>query len=643
MVKSDISRRTEIILLAAILILAGVLRMGWPGLTEFKTDEAHMMTLALDMIEGKSLALYGMGNSVGLPNFPMSVWLYALPLALWKHVYSATLFTGLINTLTVLGCWWLARRYWGTRAALAAALVYAASPWAVLYSRKIWAQNLLPPLVIGWAITAALAFIERRSRFILPHILLLAVAVQVHLSAIALAAATAILLLLFWRRVNWKLVLLGAGIASLTALPFALHLLQTGFDLNAALDTTRQFESGTDLTPFRYTGLLSLGREIHSLAGPESFGDYLATVPDISVMQWLWGALIVAGLGRMGWRAWRERGDRTAEAGLLVIVWLLAPPLFFTRHSTPVFPHYFITTYPAQYIAAGAAFGLLAQRLRWAGGLIMAASVAAQVWIWAALLAFVSTQATPGAAGTPLAMQLQAADLARTMMAEKSAAEILIAGTGESPDLDGFAAVYDMLLRAVPHRFVNANRSTLFPPRPAVVLIDGAFQASVERYRSQATVTHNVPLREGEGSLWVLGLPGAAPPAPDVPLQPAPLLANGVTLTGYDAPAIQDDGTAIWHIHWLAGPAAVTDYHFFNHLLDADGQRVSQADAAAFSARQWRAGDAIISRFILPWPSGRAGPFTMRTGMYAYPSLENVPVLDVAGNPQAGALEMKLP
>ena len=43
--------RAELLSLSAILILAGVLRMGWPGLTEYKFDEAQMMSLALDMIE----------------------------------------------------------------------------------------------------------------------------------------------------------------------------------------------------------------------------------------------------------------------------------------------------------------------------------------------------------------------------------------------------------------------------------------------------------------------------------------------------------------------------------------------------------------------------------------------------------------
>ena len=84
------------------------------------------------------------------------------------------------------------------------------------------------------------------------------------------------------------------------------------------------------------------------------------------------------------------------------------------------------------------------------------------------------------------------------------------------------------------------------------------------------------------------------------------------------------------------------DYHIFNHLLDAAGARVTQADGAAFAARQWRAGDGVVSRFVLPVPADVAPPLTMRVGMYRFPSLESVPVLDEAANPAGDFVEIPL-
>src|SRR5574341_390888 len=134
--------KLEWTLVSVVLLLAGLLRLGWPGLTEFKQDEAH---------------------------------LYALALFVWKSPLAATLFTGALNTASVALAYALARRYWGQRAALVSALLYAAAPWAVIYSRKIWAQDLLPLFVVGYVFSGLLAFVESRSRWVIAHFILLAV------------------------------------------------------------------------------------------------------------------------------------------------------------------------------------------------------------------------------------------------------------------------------------------------------------------------------------------------------------------------------------------------------------------------------------------------------------------------------------
>jgi len=50
----------------------------------------------------------------------------------------------------------------------------------------------------------------------------------------------------------------------------------------------------------------------------------------------------------------------------------------------------------------------------------------------------------------------------------------------------------------------------------------------------------------------------------------------------------------------------------------------------------------VISRFWLPLSSEPQRPLTMRVGMYRFPSMENVPLLDEAANPVADALDIPL-
>ena len=656
-----LSRRWEWLLVALILLLAAGLRLGWPGLTEFKADEARLLTLSFEMVEERRLALRGISSSVGLPNFPVSVWLYALPLLLWPHVYAATLFTGLLNTLAAAGCYTLVRRYWGVGAALAATLMLAVSPRAVIFSRKIWAQNLL--LVLGWGAGALLALVDKRPKFLILHFLCLALAVQTHLAAVALLPATAVLLLIFWRRLDWRQVGLGLGLAAATVIPFLLYLVRHGEQIGLGREVVTEQGGQFSLDSFRYTIQLSLGQDIHSLAGPAAFQDYLAMVPNGMAVQWLWGLLILAGLVTLVWRAWHNWGQPQAEAGLIVLVWLLMPPLFFLWHNTPIYIHYFIATLPAQYMAAGVGLAVLTTRsayfvvrrsdylprtthyaLRTISTTLLVTTAVLQLWLIGGLLAFVGEWATPGGFGTPLRMQLAAVAEAERLVAETDAAEVLLVGPGDWPELDEFPAVYGTLLRHVPHRFVDVEEGAVFPAETAVILLDNRDETGIgPLYEATTSQQQTIPLRWGEGALTVLALPGGAAPAPEMAFDELYLLANWAIFLGYSGLQTADPDHVWWWLHWRTADGPNPHHtHIFTHLLDSTGQRIAQADAPAFRPDQWRMDDIVVSQFLLPWPDEAERPLTIRTGMYYYPAIEPILLLDVAGNPYTDAVEIKV-
>ena len=648
-----VNRKQEILWLTLILLAAAVARLGWPGLTEFKADEARLLALSLEMANGGGLALRGISSSVGFPNFPMSVWLYAIPSLLTSHPYAATLFTGVLSTLAVWGCYWLVQRYWGTRAGLLVALLLALNPWAILYSRKIWAQNLLPLFVVGWAISGVLAFVEGRRRWLWLHLLLLAVAVEIHLAAVALVLPTAVYLIYFRRRIHWQDVVIGGALGLLTAVPFLIYLWQSGVGsgaLGVGRDVASSGEEG--LVALHYMWLLATGREIYSLAGPEAFPTFVTKIPDVGSIHLLWTIFLLLGLVALV-KPIRERettasGGATprSEVSLMLLLWLLLPPLFFVFwRRSPIFTHYFISQLPVLAMVMGIGVGWLLKK-SWVQAGTKTAVIAAvvvtslvQLYVWLTLLFFVGGNTTPGGFGVPLARQLAAVDAAKAMMAQKGASEVLVAGVGESPRLHEFPAVYDALLWGVAHRFVDVTQSALFPAQTTVVLHDGTIDSL---YLAQAQTAETIPLRDGEPPLRVLLLPGGSAPAPEVAMEPVPIWTNWVSLAGYSGPEVDRGGeTAVWQLYWHTGanpdPA---DYHFFNHLLDGSGERVAQADGVLFAPSQWHEGDVVVSRFELPWSPAPTPLLTMRVGIYRYPSLENVPVFDVAGNVGGDAVEL---
>lgn len=643
-------RRLEIAAVAALLVLAGALRLASPGLSEFKADEARLLTLALQMSDGQ-FALRGISSSTGFPNFPMSVWLYMLPLLVWQHPYSAILFTGLLNTLAVGLSYWMARRYWGVMAALAATLMFAVSPWAVIFSRKIWAQNLLPLIVVGWAFAALLAYVDRRKAFIILHLLCLAVAIQIHLAAIALLPATVAFLIIFRRRVDWRMALLGLALALLTALPFLVYLgriWRASGGLPAVAAATGSEETIAALVSLRSGAMLTTGSDLQSLAGSLAAPYYLARLPGITVVHWLWGLLALAGAMWMALRWWRDRDLRENEAGFVVLLWTAAPLLFFALGLTPVYLHYFIALLPAPYLLAGVLFRDVVAKWRRPGkatawlGLLLSAGL--QVYALVLLLNLVASTATPGAYGTPLRYKLAAVDAAREQLRQSGATELLVAGPGADPVRDEFAAEFQALLYGMPVRYVNTDHEALFPAEAAVVVLaasEGSNPAH-DLYRASAGVSTGFPLRPGEGEYTVLWLPAAAAPPPFHPLEEPALLANWVVLEGHDDLQQTASEEALWLLHWRPGDNPdPRDYHFFAHLLDGNGVRVAQVDAPAFSPDQWQAGDRVASYFLLP-VDGDPPRLSIRTGMYTYPDLAPVQILDTAGNPAGEWLELPL-
>ncbi len=646
---NTVSRRVEFVLLAVVLLLTAVFRTSFPSLTEFKADEARLTLLALEMAEGSVFHIRGISSSIGFPNFPMSVWLYALPLLAWPHVYAATIFTGLLNTAAVLGGYWFVRRYYGVEAALVTALLFAVSPWAIHHSRKIWAQNLLPFFVVGWAIAAALTFVERRPRWLIIHFLALAAVVQIHLAAAALVPVTGLLMLIFWRRLNWRITAVSIALATLTAVPFIYYLLTHG-QLFLSGGGSVSGGRGWDLAAVKMAWLLASGREIHALAGAAEFRSYLETVPDLTAVHILWSVLIIGGIGVLlkdwgssfGGRKSRSRSPisnpRSREVSLILLLWLFVPILFFSLPILPSELHYLLPIYPVPYMMAGIFTAHLS--LKWKRPLhaLIILSAIAQLFVWGQLVRFVVQTATPGGFGTPLAMKLEATELARARLAESGAVEVLIAGDGERPLADEFPAVYDLLLHDVPHRFVDLAETAVFPAHNSIILLNPSAGDGAVLYQQVASTIETIPLREGEGELQILQLEALL--SPQHSIDPPQILSNWAAIAGYDDPVVHADGTATWRLYWYAGEPSATDFHLFTHLLNENGEQVGGADTAVFGANQWRQGDLVVSTVRMEWAEEITA---VRVGMYEFPEITAVSLYDVAGNLAGESLEIRLP
>jgi hypothetical protein len=644
-------RRGEWGALALILLVAAILRLGAPGITEFKRDEGNLAQLALDMAHGRSLPLLGLSSSVNVPNPPISVYLFAVPFVFSDSPIPATLFVGALNVIAVGLAWALARRYYGPGAAITAGVLYAASPWAVIYSRKIWAQDLLPPFVVATVFTGLVGYGEgkRWARWV--HWPLLAITVQIHYGAFTLIPLSLLMVALWPQNVRRRELLIGLGIATLTVIPAAIGAYQDGW---LSLDRLRERTSENpdhqrviSTTALDDAWLTVAGTDIHSLAGPEQFRRYLDSVPDAYPLFELVPLAAVITAAGLVVRAIRRREAQSSPDAVL-IAWLVVPVIAFTWEWTEVSPHYMIPLMPAAYILCGAGLarvitsppGPLSTRgegeigaKRGAGNrsvsaifggstVLVTVIVGAQIYLYAELLHFLDTHATPDGFGTPLHYLMDV----RSAVLKQHPRDVIVVSDEELAPLEEIPAVWGVLLDAVPDvRFVNGTRTAVIPAGEAVELIDWspALRTCADRTCAADAGSRVFARRPGENPYILRAVDTPAWASNLTAIEPV-RYANGALLTGY---AVRGGGVILtWT---LSGPAD-WDYQAFVHVLDADGAKLGQVDRSFWPGRYWRAGDRVATWFEVSVPPDAR---TLYVGMYRIEggTYHNAEVIDAQG------------
>ena len=122
------------------LALAGLviwLRLRALGYTEFGGDQSLSLNMALEWVHGGPLPLASLKSSLGVYNFPLVEYLWALPLLFKPDVFGVVWLIALVNLAGLGAAAWATARVFGWRVAWWAVLLFAVNPWAVYYSRLI--------------------------------------------------------------------------------------------------------------------------------------------------------------------------------------------------------------------------------------------------------------------------------------------------------------------------------------------------------------------------------------------------------------------------------------------------------------------------------------------------------------------------
>jgi hypothetical protein len=360
----DWSLRPEFL---AVLLLGAGLRLVFPGQTTFLGDQAELLALARSALEHHALPITGIRSSIGTLNLPASIYLL-LPFALLSDPRWAALGTALANTAALIILYALANRYLGRYAAFTASLLYATAGWVVYFSRFIWQQNLLAPVVLLFVWTYCRGVLDGRRGWLGWNVLLWGIAAQLHPSAAPLLALTAAGVAVTWRHLRPRDVAAAAAALALLFFPAVIwEVMSHGSDIAAY----QAFEAQPATLTLDAPGLLlsMLGPQNALLYGPgtlysRAFPAIAWLTPLLDVLflaSVLWGLAVLlvgvpwpAGLARRLDRPRIWLADAPDWRFLVVLaLWLLAPLTLMLKSPGRLHEHYLLVVLPAPYLVVG--------------------------------------------------------------------------------------------------------------------------------------------------------------------------------------------------------------------------------------------------------------------------------------------------
>jgi hypothetical protein len=341
------------------VLVGAVVRLWRLDLVEFKADEASALRLTEDMLRLGHFPETGMLSSQGILQAPHLMYVLAPLVALSRDPAAVSGGIAVWNIAAVAATGWLAWRWFGGLAATITTLLYAVNPWAVFWSRKIWAPDFLPLL----AVLLCVAILEFRGRWAWLAYPIAALASMIHFSFLTLGPVLLAPTIGLARARRWWPLALGAGVAVLLMLPFLAHEQRIGW-----LDyPTLRYELSRHATRVDTQGLefvlgLITGLGAETLAGVQV--GRLAPPPLLVLPAVLETALLLVGLAlalaRLSGRL--TTPSLTRRRLLALLIWTSLPILLTLRHAFDLHDHYFLLVYPAPFLLIGAAFAWLAPR-----------------------------------------------------------------------------------------------------------------------------------------------------------------------------------------------------------------------------------------------------------------------------------------
>lgn len=339
----SVKRFTPHLLFILILVFAAIFRVTNLNVIEFKSDEAINLFLASRPLFGHPFPPGGTVSSIGILNPPLFNYLLFPFTLLTLDPKIISFFIGLLNSFAIGFYFLLIRRYYGLVVAFTASSLLALSPWSILFSRKIWSQDLLIIFLIPLIYSVHKLLIEKKNIYWIAYVALSMLIIQLHQASIFFITPLTIFLIFKKTVLNFKYIALGFLAGALPLIPYLAYILGNLHSPTAFLvDKERFSPEYFPITFLRPLQIMSQGN-FYFILGDDmlTFAQNFPLIYKLRQLFYLEYLILPFGV----FLFWKN----FPKLRFLVYVALGLPVIYFLLHIDP-FMHYFIILIPLLFL-----------------------------------------------------------------------------------------------------------------------------------------------------------------------------------------------------------------------------------------------------------------------------------------------------
>lgn len=203
-----------------IIIIYLVLRLGWANTIEFGYDQPRLATTVLNFIKNGtfiSSQSYALESPWGNISWGSSlVFFFALILKISQDPLVASKIIAVLNLISIIGIFYIGRKFFSLKTAFISALVLSVQPWWVIFSRMVYQPSFVPSLITISMLLTFLVIENPKKYFLAPLIFSWSLLTQFYLISLSFIVTGFLFVVSIFKKLNiyWTLagIILSIGI-----------------------------------------------------------------------------------------------------------------------------------------------------------------------------------------------------------------------------------------------------------------------------------------------------------------------------------------------------------------------------------------------------------------------------------------------